>query len=107
MLCHDPHKHPGGNSVCLVLVTFKAPVMEDILFTFLDLACADFCHLLGESSMWQQKGRDSPGAGVELRMCSGSELQYVWEAEHITVSILTELLGEVGSRVRKVGSSNP
>lgn len=54
MLCHNHHKHPGGNSICLVLVTFKkAPVMEGILYV-LGFACVDFCHLLGESNMAKQ-----------------------------------------------------
>lgn len=39
--------------ICLVLVTFKAPVMEGIVLFFFNFACADVCHLLVESNMCQ------------------------------------------------------
>lgn len=48
-----------------------------------------------------------PQLEVSSRCAQGQTCRRVWDSEQITVSVLSELLGEVGSRVGKVGSSDP
>ena len=67
----------------------------------MDSTCADLCHLLGESNMHQQWGKASPRASGE------TQCGEVWEGGQITFSLLSKLSEKVGSRVGKVGSSDP